>query len=197
MSGTASAGSTAIRCSMRCWAAASPQSGFMEAAVAGGKEGRQRYLPNTAILETIVEGTSGTMRIVDFAPRFRRFGRMFRPPMLVRRLEPVAGRPRVTHPAAADLQLRRAEAADHQRQQPCALRRRCRGAAADHRRLDHAHPARERIRARPADHPDRRRRREHHRESRFAAAATSSPRPRPTGTAGCATSTSRSTGRRR
>jgi GH15 family glucan-1,4-alpha-glucosidase len=73
-----------------------PQGGFMEAMVAGAKEGRQRYLPNTAVLETIVEGTSGTIRIVDFAPRFRRFGRMFRPPMLVRRLEPLAGRPRVT-----------------------------------------------------------------------------------------------------
>jgi len=73
-----------------------PRSGFMEAAVAGGNEGRQRYLPNTAILETVVEGTTGTLRIVDFAPRFRRFGRMFRPPMLVRRIEPVAGRPRVT-----------------------------------------------------------------------------------------------------
>lgn len=73
-----------------------PDGGFMEAAVAGGKEGRQRYLPNTAVLETIVEGTTGTLRIVDFAPRFRRFGRMFRPPMLVRRLEPVAGRPRIT-----------------------------------------------------------------------------------------------------
>jgi GH15 family glucan-1,4-alpha-glucosidase len=73
-----------------------PVSGFMEATVAGTKESRQRYLPNTAILETVIEGTGGTMRIVDFAPRFRRFGRMFRPPMLVRRLEPLAGRPRVT-----------------------------------------------------------------------------------------------------
>jgi GH15 family glucan-1,4-alpha-glucosidase len=73
-----------------------PQGGFMEAAVAGGKEGRQRYLPNTAILETVVEGTTGTLCIVDFAPRFHRFGRMFRPPMLVRRLAPVAGRPRIT-----------------------------------------------------------------------------------------------------
>jgi GH15 family glucan-1,4-alpha-glucosidase len=73
-----------------------PVSGFMEAEVAGAKEGRQRYLPNTAILETIIEGTSGTVRLIDFAPRFRRFGRMFRPPMLVRRLEPIAGRPRVT-----------------------------------------------------------------------------------------------------
>ncbi|CAN5547925.1 glycoside hydrolase family 15 protein [soil metagenome] len=73
-----------------------PQGGFMEASVAGGKQGRQRYLPNTAILETVIAGTSGTMRIVDFAPRFRRFGRQFRPPMLVRRLEPISGRPRVT-----------------------------------------------------------------------------------------------------
>jgi len=73
-----------------------PVSGFMEAAVTGAKESHQRYLPNTAILETIVEGAGGTMRIIDFAPRFRRFGRMFRPPMLVRRLEPITGRPRVT-----------------------------------------------------------------------------------------------------
>ncbi len=74
-----------------------PEGGFMEASVAGAREpGRQRYLPNTAILETTIEGTGGTVRIIDFAPRFRRFGRMFRPPMLVRRLEPVAGRPRIT-----------------------------------------------------------------------------------------------------
>jgi GH15 family glucan-1,4-alpha-glucosidase len=73
-----------------------PPGGFMDAVVGGARESRQRYLPNTAILETIIEGASGSARIYDFAPRFRRFGRMFRPPMLVRRLEPVAGRPRVT-----------------------------------------------------------------------------------------------------
>jgi GH15 family glucan-1,4-alpha-glucosidase len=73
-----------------------PQGGFMDVVVAGAKESRQRYLHNTAILETIIEGAGGTVRLVDFAPRFRRFGRMFRPPMLVRRMEPVAGRPRVT-----------------------------------------------------------------------------------------------------
>jgi GH15 family glucan-1,4-alpha-glucosidase len=73
-----------------------PAGGYMEAALTGLREGRQRYLPNTAILETVLESESGVMRIVDFAPRFRRFGRMFRPPMLVRRLEPVAGRPRIT-----------------------------------------------------------------------------------------------------
>lgn len=73
-----------------------PQSGFMEVAVAGARESHQRYLHNTAILETTIEGAAGSVRLIDFAPRFRRFGRMFRPPMLVRRMEPVAGRPRVT-----------------------------------------------------------------------------------------------------
>lgn len=73
-----------------------PQSGFMDVVVEGAKGSQQRYLPNTAILETTIEGASGSVRIFDFAPRFRRFGRMFRPPMLMRRLEPVAGRPRIT-----------------------------------------------------------------------------------------------------
>jgi hypothetical protein len=72
------------------------QAGFMDVLVAGARGGRQRYLHNTAILETTIEGNGGTVRLIDFAPRFRRFGRMFRSPMLVRRLEPVAGRPRVT-----------------------------------------------------------------------------------------------------
>jgi len=73
-----------------------PQSGFMDVVVDGMKDSRQRYVPNTAILETTIDGAGGTARIWDFAPRFRRFGRMFRPPMLMRRLEPVAGRPRIT-----------------------------------------------------------------------------------------------------
>lgn len=72
-----------------------PQGGYMDVVVAGTKDTRQRYLHNSAILETTIDGAGGSIRIVDFAPRFRRFGRMFRPPMLVRRIEPVAGRPRV------------------------------------------------------------------------------------------------------
>jgi hypothetical protein len=31
-----------------------PQGGFMEATVAGAPEGKQRYIPNTAILETVL-----------------------------------------------------------------------------------------------------------------------------------------------
>jgi GH15 family glucan-1,4-alpha-glucosidase len=54
----------------------------------------QRYLRNTAVLETILHDShGGSLRIVDFCPRFRSRGRMFRPMMLMRLIEPLAGRP--------------------------------------------------------------------------------------------------------
>jgi len=55
---------------------------------------KQRYLRNTAILETVVHDTHGNaLRIVDFCPRFRSRGRIFRPMMFVRIIEPLHGRP--------------------------------------------------------------------------------------------------------
>jgi GH15 family glucan-1,4-alpha-glucosidase len=54
----------------------------------------QRNERNTAIVETLLhDSTGGTLRIRDFCPRHRRFNRMFRPMMIVRIIEPVAGRP--------------------------------------------------------------------------------------------------------
>jgi GH15 family glucan-1,4-alpha-glucosidase len=54
----------------------------------------QRYLRNTAVLETILHDAHGaSLRIRDFCPRFRTRGRMFRPMTLVRLVEPLAGRP--------------------------------------------------------------------------------------------------------
>jgi len=54
----------------------------------------QNYLRNSAILETRLYDThGGVLRIVDFAPRFRTRGRVFRPMMFVRAVEPLAGRP--------------------------------------------------------------------------------------------------------
>ena len=54
----------------------------------------QRYVRNTAIVETTLHDASGgAVRITDFCPRYRARGRMFRPMMLVRIIEPVAGRP--------------------------------------------------------------------------------------------------------
>lgn len=55
----------------------------------------QSYLRNTAVLQTTLWDRHGNgVQITDFAPRFSMRGRMFRPLMLVRRLEP-RGRPRV------------------------------------------------------------------------------------------------------
>ncbi|HVQ23611.1 MAG TPA: glycoside hydrolase family 15 protein, partial [Planctomycetota bacterium] len=52
------------------------------------------YLPNSNVLETIHETADGQFRVLDFAPRFEQHGRYFRPTMLVRMLQPVAGTPR-------------------------------------------------------------------------------------------------------
>ena len=61
----------------------------------------QRYLRNTAILETLLDdGQGNVLRVIDFCPRFRRRGRFFRPMMIVRIVEAAAGRP-VARSAAA------------------------------------------------------------------------------------------------
>ena len=59
-----------------------------------GTRSTQRYLRNTAILETLLDdGAGNVLRVTDFCPRFRRRGRFFRPMMIVRIVEAVAGRP--------------------------------------------------------------------------------------------------------
>jgi len=74
-----------------------PPAGFMDIVVDGYESSRQSYIRNTAILETILRTKTGEeLRVIDFAPRFRRFGRSFRPPQLVRRIEPITGQPRIT-----------------------------------------------------------------------------------------------------
>ena len=56
----------------------------------------QHYEPNSAILVTRLHDASGAvLEITDFAPRFRQFGRMYHPMMMVRRLRPVVGSPRI------------------------------------------------------------------------------------------------------
>ena len=57
---------------------------------------RQYYDPNTAVLHTELWDTQGQgILITDFAPRFPSRGRFFRPTMLVRRVRPLQGAPRV------------------------------------------------------------------------------------------------------
>ena len=55
----------------------------------------QRYLPNTAVLVTTLYAEDGSaVEITDFAPRFRRWDRLYHPVMFVRRIRPLAGAPR-------------------------------------------------------------------------------------------------------
>ena len=57
---------------------------------------RQYYDPNTAVLHTELWDTKGQgLLITDFAPRFPSRGRYFRPTMLVRRVRPLQGAPRI------------------------------------------------------------------------------------------------------
>ena len=73
-----------------------PRSGFMDV-LEGRTASRQRYIPNTAILETIFGNHTGSaVRILDWAPRFKAYGRIYRPPMIVRRIEPHGARGRIT-----------------------------------------------------------------------------------------------------
>ncbi len=73
------------------------EDGFTSVELAGQVRAKQVYRRNTAIVETTLVADDGSaIRITDFAPRFKDKGRTFRPMMLVRRIEPLAGRPRIT-----------------------------------------------------------------------------------------------------
>ncbi len=55
----------------------------------------QSYVENTGILTTRLYGPSGAVEVTDFCPRFYTRQRVFRPQMLVRRIVPVEGNPRI------------------------------------------------------------------------------------------------------
>src|SRR5690606_1918768 len=56
---------------------------------------RQYYIENTNVLRTEITATDGRYRVTDFAPRFRQYERYFKPLMLIRKIEPLEGRPRI------------------------------------------------------------------------------------------------------
>ncbi|ALA17207.1 MULTISPECIES: glycoside hydrolase family 15 protein [Chelatococcus] len=77
-------------------ASAQGDEGVFEIDLQGFKRSERRYWPNTAILETILESEDGSkVRIVDFVPRFKMYGRLFRPGMLMRSVEPLVGSPMI------------------------------------------------------------------------------------------------------
>jgi GH15 family glucan-1,4-alpha-glucosidase len=72
------------------------EKGFCDVVLADMVQSRSAYVRNTPIVETVLEDShGGRLRITDFAPRFRMFERTFRSPLIVRRIEPLAGMPRI------------------------------------------------------------------------------------------------------
>ena len=80
-----------------------PQRGIYEIDLIDFERSEQRYVHNTAIVQTtLYDKHGGAVRITDFSPRFNLFGRVYHPAMLIRTLQPVTGMPRVRvrlHPA--------------------------------------------------------------------------------------------------
>ena len=62
----------------------------------GRTEVEQDYLRNTPVLRTVLRSERGDeVEILDFAPRFRRSGRIYRPGAFVRIVRPLRGSPRI------------------------------------------------------------------------------------------------------
>lgn len=61
----------------------------------GNYKSKQYYEENTNILCTEIECKDGAYKVTDFAPRFHLYDRYFRPLMLIRKIEPTKGNPRV------------------------------------------------------------------------------------------------------
>lgn len=55
----------------------------------------QKYLHNTNILETTFECEDGSYKVTDFAPRFLQHERFYKPLMLIRKVSPIKGTPRI------------------------------------------------------------------------------------------------------
>ena len=72
-----------------------PADGAFTIELLGFKSAEQAYIPNTAILKTILHGESGSIEITDFIPRFYNRNRPFRPKTLIRRIAVKDGLPRI------------------------------------------------------------------------------------------------------
>jgi GH15 family glucan-1,4-alpha-glucosidase len=60
-----------------------------------GAAGKQGYIENTNVLETTFQTADGSFRVLDFAPRFLQYDRIFHPTQLFRIIEPLDGTPYV------------------------------------------------------------------------------------------------------
>lgn len=61
----------------------------------GNFESSQAYLENTNVLQTEIISGEDSYRVTDFAPRFENFDRYYKPLMLIRKVEPLTGSPKI------------------------------------------------------------------------------------------------------
>src|SRR6202167_1072888 len=73
------------------------EKGFSDVVLEGMVDYQSAYVRNTAIVShELTDSRGNKVKITDFTPRFRQFGRVFRPPQIYRIIEPIAGLPRIT-----------------------------------------------------------------------------------------------------
>src|SRR5260370_22788662 len=85
-----------IFCSLLEYADDPTGAGLFDIELTNLESAKQEYVRNTAILvTTLTDDARATVQITDLAPRFRHYGRLFRPTILVRRVAPLAGSPRL------------------------------------------------------------------------------------------------------
>jgi GH15 family glucan-1,4-alpha-glucosidase len=73
------------------------EKGFCDVVLADRVSFASDYVRNTGIVKTVLtDRHGGAVSVTDFAPRFRKYERIYRPPQLVRIIEPIAGHPRIT-----------------------------------------------------------------------------------------------------
>lgn len=71
--------------------------GYWDFVMADFERAEQSYVPNTAVLETVLYDKHGNaLRVTDFAPRYQHYGRYFKPTTICRIVEPLQGTPRAT-----------------------------------------------------------------------------------------------------
>ncbi|WP_127076632.1 glycoside hydrolase family 15 protein [Rhodomicrobium lacus] len=72
-----------------------PDDGAFTIEMPGLKSTEQFYVPNTAILKTVLHAESGSVEVTDFIPRFYKRNRPFRPKTLIRTVTVKDGSPRI------------------------------------------------------------------------------------------------------
>ena len=68
---------------------------FVIEPAAEGFQSEQGYLASTNILRTEFSSENAAFEVIDFAPRFKLYGRYFKPTMLIRRVRPLRGCPSI------------------------------------------------------------------------------------------------------